>query len=224
MTADLFTAVDDYVDSLFAPSDPALDAALAAAAEAGLPDIHVSGGQGKFLWLAARLCGARRILEVGTLAGYSTIWLARAVPEGGRVVTLEFDPRHAEVAQANLARAGLSGRVEVRVGDARDILPDLVKTAGAPFDLVFLDADKISYPLYLDWALQLTRPGGLILADNVVRGGRVLDPPPGDTSAEGAAAFNAKLAAEPRLESLVLQQVGRKGHDGLAIARVRPAE
>lgn len=222
MDTDPFTVIDDYIDGLFAPGDPALDATLATAAEAGMPDIHVSGGQGKLLWLMARLIGARRILEIGTLAGYSTIWLARALPEGGRLITLEYDPRHAEVARANLDRAGLSRVVDVRTGAALDILPGIASESADPFDLVFLDADKTGYPDYLDWALRLTRPGGLILADNVVRGGRVLDPPPDDASAAGAAAFNAKLAAEPRVEALILQQVGRKGHDGLAIARVVP--
>jgi predicted O-methyltransferase YrrM len=217
----LFEAIDRYIDTLFAPADPALDAALRASAEAGLPAIQVSPGQGKLLYLLARLCGVRRILEIGTLGGYSAIWLGRALPADGRLVSLERDPAHAELARANLARAGLGDRVEVVVGPALETLPALAQGGAAPFDMVFIDADKGGYPAYLDWALRLTGPGALIAADNVVRGGAVLDPDGDDAAARGARAFNAALAAEPRLEAIILQQVGTKGHDGLALARVR---
>lgn len=226
----IFSEVDAYIADLFIGDDPALAAAMEAAKRAGLPDIAISATQGKFLYLLAKAIGARRILEIGTLAGYSAIWLARALPEGGRLVTLECDPAHARVAAANLARAGLAGRCEIMVGAALETLPALQARGGhvqsgegcgaAPFDFIFIDADKPGYPAYLDWSVRLARPGALIVADNVVRGGRVLDPA-GDENALGAAAFNARLAADPRLEAIAVQQVGPKGHDGLAIARVR---
>lgn len=217
----IFCALDRYIDGLFAGEDPVLEATLRHMTEAGLPEIQVSAGQGKFLYLLAKLSGARRILEIGTLGGYSTIWLGRALAEGGRLVSLEFDPSHAAVARANIEAAGLDGQVEVIVGPALETLPMLAEQRDASFDLVFLDADKINYVGYLEWAVRLARPGGLIVADNVIRAGAVLDPDSGDPSAVGAAAFNAALAAEPRLEAIVLQQVGPKGHDGLAIARLR---
>lgn len=215
--SDLFLQVDQYIDNLFAPKDPVLQAALDASLAAGMPQIHISANQGKLLYLLAKLTGARRILELGTLAGYSAIWLARALPSGGHLTTLEFSPKHAEVARQNLERAGLADRVEIQVGAALDLLPALSR----PYDLVFIDADKANYPHYLDWCLKLTRSGSLILADNVIRAGKVLDPDHADPNAQGARAFNAQLAADPRLEAVILQQVGPKGHDGLAIARVR---
>jgi len=221
MDSNLFRSVDAYIDGLFAEDDPVLDAALAEMSAAGLPEIQVSPGQGKFLYLLAKMAGATRILEIGTLGGYSTIWLGRALAPGGQMVTLEFDPRHAEVAKTNLRRAGLGDRVEVLTGAALETLPGVAASDAPPFDLVFLDADKTNYVPYLEWSLKLTRPGGLIVADNVIRKGAVMDPDPGDASAVGAAAFNRALAAEPRLEAIILQQVGEKGHDGLAIARVR---
>ncbi len=221
MNQALFETIDRYIDDLFVPAHPVLDEALRAAEAAGLPDIQVSPGQGKLLYLLAKLCGARRILEVGTLAGYSTIWLGRALPDGGRLITLEFDPAHADVARGNLARAGLTDRTEVLTGPALETLPILQERGEAAFDMVFLDADKANYTAYLGWSLRLLRPGGLILADNVIRGGAVLDPDPTDESALGARAFNAALAAEPRLESIAFQQIGAKGHDGLAMAIVR---
>lgn len=214
----LYKRVDRYIDALFVGDDPVLEAVLRSTVEAGMPDIQVSPSQGKFLHILARAIGARRILEIGTLAGYSAIWLARALPEDGRLVTLEFDPRHAEVARANLARGGLAGRVEVVTGPALETLPQLEAQGQGSFDLVFIDADKPNYPGYLRWALRLARPGGLIVADNVVRAGEVLAPP--DEFAEGAATFNTALAAEPRVEATLLQLVGAKGHDGLAIALV----
>ncbi|MEP0841262.1 MAG: O-methyltransferase, partial [Phycisphaerae bacterium] len=175
MNQDQWTAVDRYFNELLVRPEPALDAALAESAAAGLPAISVSPPQGKLLWLIARAQGARRILEIGTLGGYSTIWLARALPEGGRLITLEADPRHAEVAKANLARAGLNGVVEVRLGRALDTLPRLAAEGCGPFDLIFIDADKPGYCDYLDWSLRLSRTGSVIVADNVVRKGAVLD-------------------------------------------------
>lgn len=214
-----FASIDAYIDGLFVPGDEALEGALRAAAEAGLPEIQVSPGQGKLLYLLAKLRGARRILEIGTLGGYSAIWLARALPAGGRLVTLEFSPKHAAVARASLEGAGLGAVAEVVVGPALETLPQLEARGEPPFDMVFIDADKPSYSAYLSWALRLTAPGSLIIADNVVRGGAVLDPH--DDAAAGARDFNAALAAEPRVESIVVQQIGAKGHDGMAVAVVR---
>jgi predicted O-methyltransferase YrrM len=213
-----WTRVDAYIRERLIHADPALDDALAATAAAGLPGIEVSPAQGKFLHLLARIAGARRILEIGTLGGYSTIWLARALPPDGRLVTLEADPHHAEVAQANIAGAGLSERVEVRVGRALDTLPDLV--ALAPFDLVFIDADKRGNPDYLDWALRLGRPGTVIVCDNVVRSGRVTDPASTEGDVTGTRAMFDRMSEDPRLDATALQTVGAKGWDGLAIAVV----
>jgi len=221
MAEDLFERVDAYIDGLFVPADPVMEAGIARAEAAGLPSIQISAGQGKFLSLLAKMIGARRILELGTLGGYSTIWLARALPEAGRPVSLEFSPEHAGVARENIAAAGLAGNVEVIVGAALDTLPKLAARGDAPFDLVFIDADKGNYPAYFDWAVKLTRPGGVILADNVIRHGAVLNAKSGDGLAKGAAAFNEVLAADNRVEAIILQQVGIKGHDGLAIARVK---
>lgn len=220
-SGDIFTAVDGYIDDLFAPEDAPLRAALERSAAEGLPQIQVSAGQGKFLYLLAKLVGARRILELGTLGGYSTIWLARALPEDGRMVTLEYEPKHAQVASDNLAGAGLAHKVEVVVGPALDTLPGVIDRADGPFDLVFLDADKVNYPNYLPHILRGLRSGSLLLADNVIRKGGVLDPQSDDPSALATRAFNAMLAADDRLEAVILQQVGIKGHDGLAVARVR---
>ena len=220
MTDPLWTAVDDYIGGLFLTPDAALEAALADSAAAGLPEIAVSPAQGKLLTLLARAIGARRILEIGTLGGYSAICLARALPPDGRLVTLELEPKHAAVARANLARAGLAERVEVRVGPAVMSLAHLAAKGAEPFDLVFIDADKPSYVAYLQGSLPLARPGTLIIADNVVRQGRVLDAASDDANAQGARRFNEQLAADPRLSAVVLQTVGSKGHDGLAIALV----
>ncbi len=221
MPKDLFVAVDRYIDGLFASEDAALQAAVAEARAEGLPQIQVSAGQGKLLYLLARLIGARRILEVGTLGGYSTIWLARALPQDGFMVTLELEPAHARVAAKSLHRAGLIEKVELMVGPALESLPTLVARGVDPFDLVFLDADKVNYINYFNSIMQLVRPGSLILADNVIRAGAVLAPKADDPSAVAARDFNALVAADARLEAIVLQQVGIKGHDGLVIARVR---
>ncbi len=218
MTEQSWQDVDDYYGGLLLPADPVLDAALEANAAAGLPAIDVTPAQGKLLHLLARSIGAQAILEVGTLGGYSTIWLGRALPAGGRLVTLERDPRHADVARANLARAGLDGVVDVLVGPALDTLPTLT----GPFDLVFVDADKQSNAEYLALALERTRPGGVIVVDNVVRGGRVVDPGTDDAAVAGTRRFAAALAAEKRVDATVIQTVGGKGHDGFALAFVLP--
>ncbi len=220
MTQAQWTAVDRYFTDLLVPADPALDAALAAAAAAGLPPINVAPNQGKLLHLLAQTCGARRILEVGTLAGYSAIWLARALPANGALITLELDPRHAAVARNNLAQAALTAQVEVRVGAALDLLPQLVAEQVTPFDLVFIDADKVNTAEYFGWALQLTRRGSLIIVDNVVRDGAVIDDTSDDASVQGVRRFNAALAAEPRVSATALQTVGSKGYDGFALALV----
>jgi predicted O-methyltransferase YrrM len=212
--------VDRYLVDLLVAPDPALDAALAAGAAAGLPSHDVSPLEGRFLELLARLQGARAILEIGTLAAVSTIWLARALPSGGRLVTLEANARYAEVARANVARAGFAGVVEVRAGPALDTLPALAAEGAGPFDLVFIDADKRSNPDYLRWALDLSRPGTLIVADNVVRGGAVADAASDDPSVLGVRRFLELVAAEPRLIATAIQTVGEKGHDGFALALV----
>jgi len=220
MNQETWTAVDRYLADLFVPSDPALDAALEASAAAGLPAINVSPNQGKLLQLLARMQGARNILEIGTLGGYSTIWLARALPAGGRLITLEFEPKHAEVARANFARAGLAGVVELRVGRALDTLPQLAAEGRGPFDLIFIDADKENYADYFVWALKLARRGTLIIADNVVRKGAVTDAGSSDPLVQGVRRFNELLAAEKRVSATVFQTVGTKGYDGFAIALV----
>jgi len=223
MTQESWAAVDAYVHDRMVPHDEALAAALAASDAAGLPAIAVSPSQGKLLQILAQVLGARRILEVGTLGGYSAIWMARALPPDGRLVTLEADPKHAEVARANLARAGLAAVAEVRVGPALETLPRLAAEGAGPFDLVFIDADKPSNPDYFTWALRLTRPGALILVDNVVREGRVLDAASEDASVRGVRRLFDLIAAEPRVNATALQTVGIKGWDGLAIARVAGA-
>jgi len=213
-------AVDDYVVELFLDGDDAWRKVLARSEAGGLPDIQVSPAQGALLAILARAVRARRILEVGTLGGFSAMFLARALPEGGSVVSLEADPRHAAVARTNLEEAGLSDRVEIVVGDAHETLRRMVGEDVVPFDFVFLDAEKEGYVRYLEEVLPLSRAGTMIVADNVVRRGLVADPDSGDPQAEGARSFNARLATHPALEGIVLQTVGRKGHDGLAIAVV----
>ena len=220
MTQDQWTAVDRYFDGRFAPPDAALDAALKATSDAGMPLINVASNQGKLLQLLTRLVGARRILEIGTLGGYSAIWMARALPPDGRLISLEVNPAHAEVARANIARAGLSDKVEVRLGSAHDSLPQLAEQGAGPFDLVFIDADKASTPAYLTWALKLTKPGSLILIDNVVRDGAVADTASANPDVQGIQQGLAMLASDPRISATALQTVGVKGYDGLAIALV----
>jgi predicted O-methyltransferase YrrM len=220
MNPEQWTTVDRYLTDLLVPPDPALAAALEASAAAGLPAIQVSPPQGRLLELLARAQGARAILEIGTLGGYSTIWLARALPAGGRLVTLEVDPKHAAVARANFARAGLERAIELRLGPASDTLSQLVAEGAGPFDLIFIDADKTGYPDYLPWALRLARRGSLIIADNVVRQGAVADAASSDAAVQAVRRFNAMLAAETRVSATVIQTVGSKGYDGFALALV----
>ena len=216
-----WTGVDRYITELFGASDEVLTAALAAADAAGLPQIAVSAPQGKLLMLLAKSLGARKILEIGTLGAYSTIWLARALPADGRLITLEFEPKHAEVARANLERAGVADKVEVRLGRAIDNLPKLQAEGAGPFDFIFIDADKPSYPDYLDWALKLSRPGTMIIGDNVIRDGKVIDKNSSDELVQGVRRFSEKLATDPRVEAVALQTVGSKGYDGFAVALVK---
>jgi predicted O-methyltransferase YrrM len=221
MSQQQWTEVDEYLNSVFVESDAVLEAAQAAAATAGLPAINVAPNQGKLLQVLARSIGAQRILEIGTLAGYSTIWLARALPADGQLITLELDPKHAAVARANLERAGLATITEVRIGAALDSLAALVAEAQAPFDLVFIDADKQSAADYFAYALQLTRVGGLIITDNVVRDGAVIHGNSSDPSVQGIRRLNALVAQEPRVSATALQTVGSKGYDGLMVALVQ---
>ena len=221
MSRKTWTAVDSYIVESLLPADPVLDAALAANIKQGLPAIDVSAAQGKLLNLVARMSGAKRILEVGTLGGYSTIWLARAVPAGGKVVTLELEPHHAEVARANLKRAGLSELVDLRVGPALESLATLAGEGVAPFDLIFIDADKPNNPNYLSWAIKLSRPGTVIICDNVIRDGTVLDQDGSDAGVEGARAAFSFIGGNARLDGTAIQTVGAKGYDGVANAIVR---
>ena len=215
-----WAAVDAYLTDTMLPPDPVLNAALTASSAAGLPDIQVSAPQGALLHLLARVQRARTILEVGTLGGYSTIWLARALPDGGRLVTLESEAHHAEVARANLGQAGLGDVVEVRVGQALDLLPELAEDPATPFDLVFIDADKPNNPHYFAWALQLTRPGSLVIVDNVVRDGAVADADSNDARVQGSRQLLASIGANPAVTGTAIQTVGVKGYDGFAIAIV----
>jgi predicted O-methyltransferase YrrM len=209
-------AVDRYITGAVLSSDPVLDVALETSAAAGLPQIQVSPAQGKFLHLLARAIGARRILEIGTLGGYSAIWLARALPPGGRLVTLEVDPHHAAIARANIAGAGLADVVELRLGRALEILPELA----GPFDFIFIDADKPSNADYFAWALRLSRLGSLIVVDNVIRDGAVIDAASADPDVQGVRRLNELLAAEPRVSATTIQTVGSKGYDGFTMALV----
>ena len=220
MTEKQWGAVDRYFADLFVPPDPALDAALEASEAAGLPSMEVTPNQGKLLMLLARLQGARNILEIGTLGGYSTIWLAKALPADGRLITLEANAKYAAVARANFARSGLSHVIDLREGRALDTLPKLAQEGLGPFDVVFIDADKPSNPDYFAWALKLTRRGSLIVVDNVVREGRVLDAKSSNTAIQGIRRCIALMAAEPRVSATAIQTVGSKGHDGFAIALV----
>jgi predicted O-methyltransferase YrrM len=220
MTEALWTAVDQYITRMLVPPDAALNAALEASDAADLPAIQVTPNQGKLLHLLARLQGARRILEIGTLGGYSTIWLARALPRDGRLITIESEPRYAEVARANISRAGLEAMVELRVGRALETLPQIVAEDGGAFDLIFIDADKQSIPEYFKFARKLSRQGSLIIVDNVVRDGRIIDAASHDPDIQGIRRFNEMLAAEPGICATAIQTVGAKGHDGFAIVLV----
>lgn len=218
MSQQLWSEVDDYLSGVLVPSDPALEGARKASDEAGLPSIAVAPNQGKLLNLMARMIGARSILEIGTLGGYSTIWLARALPPQGRLVTLEYDPKHADVARRNIDAAGLGGLVDVRVGKALDLLPSV----DGPIDLAFIDADKANNPAYFEASLKLVRPGGVIVVDNVVRGGAVTDAASEDPNIQGIRRLHEMIAAEPRVDATAIQTVGSKGYDGLTVVLVKP--
>jgi predicted O-methyltransferase YrrM len=218
MSQDVWTAVDAFIDESIVQEDDALRAARAAIADAGLPQISVAPNQGKLLWILARSHRARRVLEIGTLGGYSTIWLARAVGSGGRVITMEAEPMHAEVARGNISRAGVASVVEIRIGRALELLPNVVQDA--PFDLVFIDADKPNIPQYFEWALRITRPNGLILVDNVVRDGALADASSTDPNVIGVRRLHALLSTERRVSATTIQTVGSKGYDGLTVALV----
>jgi predicted O-methyltransferase YrrM len=220
MSQDLWTAVDTYLSTTLIPTDPILDAVIKSCADANLPVIAVPPTLGQFLNLTARMIGAKNILEIGTLGGYSTIWLARALPPSGLLITLEYDPKHAQVACANFARAGLQGKIELHLGKALDSLPKIAATQRAPFDLIFIDADKKNNPQYFAWALKLSRPGSLIIIDNVVREGGILDAASTDPDIQGTRELFALMASEPRLLCTALQTVDAKGHDGFALALV----
>lgn len=220
MADEIWTAVDEYAAGLLAPHDEALKAALQASEEAGLPEIQVSPAQGKLLYLLVKSIGAQRVLEFGTLGGYSTIWLGRAIPAGGRLITLEAEPRNAEVASQNIGRAGLGDLVDLRVGPALEQLPQLEAEGAGPFDLTFIDADKIHTPDYFAWALDHSRPGSLIISDNVVRFGGLADPDSDDPTIPAQRRLHEMLAADPRVEATTIQTVGAKGHDGFNLALV----
>ena len=223
MSEATWAPVDDYVSAALGLHDGALDAAVRAGEEAGLPPIQVSPPQGRLLHLLAKAIGARAILEFGTLAGYSTIWLARALADGGRLITLESEPRNAEVARANIARAGLGEVVDLRVGPALDVLPDLEAEDAGPFDFSFIDADKVHSPDYFAWALDHSRPGALIVADNVIRGGTLVETNGEDPAAAAQRRLHEQIAADGRVTATTIQTVGIKGHDGFTIALVEPS-
>jgi caffeoyl-CoA O-methyltransferase len=216
VSSDIYEQVDDYISGLVAHEDEALAAAREASLEGGLPDIAISAAEGKFLHVLARAVRAERILEIGTLGGYSTIWLARALPPHGQLITIELGEHHADVARHNIARANLAEKIEVRVGAALDVLP----TISGPFDFIFIDADKETYVDYLKWAVKLARPGTLIVADNVVRRGEVVNAEATDPRVVGAQRFNAALARNSSVSGAIIQTVGAKGHDGMAIGVV----
>jgi caffeoyl-CoA O-methyltransferase len=216
----VFEAVDQYIGNLFPSKDDALARTEQSIEEANIPQISVSPNQGQFLNILARLCHAKKILEIGTLGGYSTIWLARALPSNGHLVTLELDPRHAAVAKENIVHAGLDSIVDIRIGKALDVLPLVAAEGIAPFDMIFIDADKPPYAEYFQWALRLSRPGTLIVADNVIREGKVLDPNSPDPMVSGAQRFNKMLSANTAVTATIIQTVGAKEHDGMAIAIV----
>lgn len=221
MNPDLRVHIEKYIESLFVAPDPVLTENISDAVAAGLPAIQVSPNQGKLLYLLTKMCGTSRVLEIGTLSGYSTTWLARALPEGGMVTSLELDQKHADVARTNLDRAGVGSRVAIHVGPAEQTLQRLIEQRVPKFDLIFIDADKPGYPRYLDLSLQLSRPGTIILADNLIRDGGVMDAVPEEENARAARAFNAILAADQRLESIIIPVLGKKV-DGMSISIVRP--
>lgn len=218
MHKEIFGEVDSYISNLLNQPDEALEAVEKSIIDNDIPQISISPNQGKFLHILAKLCGAKKILELGTLGGYSTIWFGRALPKGGKLITLEYSQHHANVAQQNIERAGLGDKVEIKVGKALDTLPTL--TEEAPFDLIFIDADKQPYAEYFEWALKLSRPGTLIIADNVIRDGKILDPNSNDEMVQGVQRFNNLLAKTTNVTATILQTVGVKNHDGMALAIV----
>ena len=222
MTEEVWSNVERYISNSLVHQDAALEAALSASDAAGLPPINVSPNQGKLLHMIALMVGARRILEIGTLGGYSTIWMARALPRGGRLITLEADSRHAELARRNIDAAGVGSLVEIQLGPALESLPKVADASDGPFDLVFIDADKTNTVPYFDWALKLSRPGSVIVVDNVVRKGAVADPTSTDKDVQGMRRFYERAASEPRVTATAIQTVGSKGYDGFAIAIVKP--
>jgi len=217
---EIFESVDQYILKLVGGEDEALRAADRSIAEANMPPISVSANQGKFLHVLAKTCRAKKILEIGTLAGYSTIWMARALPQDGKLVSLEFDPNHARVAKNNIERAGLSKIVDIKIGKAIDLLPQLQANSEGPFDMIFIDADKPPYTEYFQWSLKLARPGTLIVADNVIREGNVLDPGSTDEMVQGVRRFNEYLSQTKSVTATIIQTVGAKMHDGMALAIV----
>jgi caffeoyl-CoA O-methyltransferase len=220
MNNDIFSSVDSYIANLLNPADDALTKTEASIENENIPPISVSPNQGKFLHILAKLCNAKRILEIGTLGGYSTIWMARALPEDGKLITLELEKHHADVAQKNINNAGLGPVVDIRLGKAIDLLPKLVAEGAGPFDMIFIDADKPPYVEYFQWALKLSRKGTLIVADNVIRDGKVLDPNCADPMVKGAQRFNEMLSTNTSVTATILQTVGTKEHDGMALAVV----
>jgi len=220
MNTEIFGGVDTYISNLFVPSDEALNAVLKSNDNAGIPKWDISATQGKFLQVLARICTAKKILEIGTLGAYSTIWLAKSLPADGSLVTLEIDPKYAEVSRQNVARAGFSKIVDIRIGKALDLLPVLEMEGKGPFDMIFIDADKPPYAEYLQWALKLSRPGTVIVADNVIREGKVLDENSTDEAVKGVQRFNKLLASMPNVTATIIQSLGAKTHDGMAIAVV----
>jgi len=220
MNNEIFETVDHYIDELLVPEDNALLAAKQSLEEAGMPQISISPNQGKFLHILALLCNAKKILEVGTLAGYSTIWLARALPKDGQLITIELDPKHAAVAKKNIDKAGLGPKVDIRIGKAIEVLSQLETEKAGPFDMIFIDADKAPYTEYFQYALRMSRPGTLIVADNVIREGKVLDSNTTDEMVKGAQRFNKALAANKEVTASIIQTVGVKEYDGMALAVV----
>jgi caffeoyl-CoA O-methyltransferase len=220
MEMQIFEQVDEYIRNLVGSEDEILKATDNSVKESNIPPISVSANQGKFLQVLAKSCNARKILEIGTLVGYSTIWMARALPKGGKLISLEFEPHHAQVARKNIDKAGLSNVVDIRVGRALDLLPNLVASKEGPFDMIFIDADKPPYKEYFEWAMKLSRPGTLIVADNVIRDGQVMDPGSADEMVQGARRFNEFLSTVPGVTATIIQTVGSKMHDGMALAVV----
>jgi len=221
MDKEIFGQVDEYVSNLLLPQDPILSDTLKSIEVAGLPPISVSPNQGRFLQILVMLCKANRILELGTLGGYSTICMARALPEDGKLISLEIDPQCANVARQNINRANLGDKVEIRIGKALDLLPKMISTNEGPFDLIFIDADKPPYAEYFNYAVNLSKPGTLIICDNVIREGKVLDPNSTDEMVQGVRRFNQALAKDHRVAATIFQTIGAKEHDGMALALVK---